>query len=106
MQNEYYSFCKQLGRGPGTNYAMGFKMGIGKAGSILVPALFVLNLPLALARAPDKIAFGSGGRVENFACVANGCCNDGRVGVGLPEEAQITLNGDSNAKDCISCQVL
>jgi hypothetical protein len=44
-------------------------MGIGKAGSILAPALYVLNLPVALARAPGKIAFGSGGRVEDFACV-------------------------------------
>ncbi len=34
----------------------GFKMGIGKAGSILAPALFVLSLPVALARAPGKIA--------------------------------------------------
>jgi hypothetical protein len=62
MQNEYYSFCKQLGRCPSTNYAMsrkerGFKMGIGKAGSILAPGvLFVLILPVALARAPGKIA--------------------------------------------------
>jgi hypothetical protein len=43
------------------NYAMsrkerGFKMGIGKAGGILALALFVLNLPVALARAPGKIA--------------------------------------------------
>jgi hypothetical protein len=43
------------------NYAMsrkerGFKMGIGKTGSISAPALFVLNLPVALARAPGKIA--------------------------------------------------
>ncbi len=30
-------------------------MRIGKLGSILVPALFVLNLPVALARAPGKI---------------------------------------------------
>jgi hypothetical protein len=61
MQNKYYSFCKQLGRCPSTNYAMsrkdrGLKMGIGKAGSILAPTLFVLNLPVALARAPGKIA--------------------------------------------------
>jgi hypothetical protein len=33
----------------------GFKMVIGKAGSILAPALFVLNLPVALTRAPGKI---------------------------------------------------
>jgi hypothetical protein len=31
-------------------------MGIGKAGRILSPSLFVLNLPVALARAPCKIA--------------------------------------------------
>jgi hypothetical protein len=31
-------------------------MGIGKVGSILAPALFVLNLPVALARVPEKIA--------------------------------------------------
>jgi hypothetical protein len=61
MQKDYYLFCKQLGQCPNMSYAMsrkerGFKMGIGKAGSILVPALFVLNLPVALARAPSKIA--------------------------------------------------
>ncbi len=44
-------------------------MGIGKAGIMLAPALFVLNLPVVLARAPGKIAYGSGGRVEDFACV-------------------------------------
>ncbi len=74
VQNKYHSFCKQLGQCPSTNYAMsrkerGFKMGIGKAGSILAPTLFVLNLHVALARAPGKIAYGSGGRVEDFACV-------------------------------------
>ncbi len=31
-------------------------MGRGKARSILAPALFILNLPVALARAPGKIA--------------------------------------------------
>ncbi len=61
MQNEYYSFCKQFGRCPSTNYAMsrkerGFKMGIGKVGSILAPTLFVLNLTVALARAPGKFS--------------------------------------------------
>jgi hypothetical protein len=34
----------------------GFKMGIGKAGSILAPALFILNFPVALASVPGKIA--------------------------------------------------
>ncbi len=47
----------------------GFKIGIGKAGRVLAPALFVLYLPVALARVPGKIAFRSGGRVEDFACV-------------------------------------
>jgi hypothetical protein len=47
----------------------GFKMEIGKVGNILAPTLFILNLLVALARAPDKIAYGSGGRVEDFACV-------------------------------------
>ena len=47
----------------------GFKMGIGKVGSILAPALFVLDLSVALARAPGKIAYGSGGRAEDFAYV-------------------------------------
>ncbi len=61
MQNKFYSFCKQLGQCPSTNYAISrkekeFKMGVGKAGSILAPALFALNLPVALARAPGKIA--------------------------------------------------
>jgi hypothetical protein len=69
-----------------TNYAMskkerGFKMGIGKRGSILAPTLFILNLPIALARVPDKITYGSGGRVEDFACVDVGQCNNGRVGI-------------------------
>jgi hypothetical protein len=44
-------------------------MGIVKAGSILAPNLFVLNLLVALVRAPGKITYGSGGRVEDFACV-------------------------------------
>jgi hypothetical protein len=47
----------------------GFKVGIGKAGSILAPALFGLNLLVPLVIAPGKIACGSGGRVEDFACV-------------------------------------
>jgi hypothetical protein len=72
VQNECCSFCKQLGRCPSMNYAMsrkekGFKMGIEKAGKFLPRALFVLNLPVALARVPGKIAFGSRGRVEDFA---------------------------------------
>jgi hypothetical protein len=29
-------------------------MGIGKARRMLAPALFILNLPVALARAPGK----------------------------------------------------
>jgi hypothetical protein len=41
-------------------------VGIEKARSMLAPALFVLNLPVSLARAPGKIVFGSGGRVEDF----------------------------------------
>jgi hypothetical protein len=44
-------------------------IGIGEAGSILAPTLFDVNLPVALARAPGKITYGSGGRVEDFACV-------------------------------------
>ncbi len=56
-------------------------MGIGKAGIILAPVLFVLNLPVALARAPGKITYGNGGRVEDFACVEVGWCKDGRVGI-------------------------
>jgi hypothetical protein len=53
-------------------------MRIGKVGSMLAPALFVLNLPVALARAPGKIIFGS---IGNYACVDVGQCNDGRVGI-------------------------
>jgi hypothetical protein len=56
-------------------------MGIGQAGSIMATALFVLNLLVALARAPWKIAFGIGGRVEDFACMGIGRCNDDSVGV-------------------------
>ena len=47
----------------------GFKMGIEKTGTILAPSLFVLNLPVALARASGRIAYGSGGRVEDCACM-------------------------------------
>ncbi len=57
------------------------------AGSILAPALFVLKLPVALARLPGKIEFGSEGRVEDFSCVDVGQCNDGRVGISLSKEA-------------------
>ncbi len=64
-------------------------MGIEMAGSILAPLLFVLKLPVALDRTPGRIAFGSGGRVEDFACVDIGQCNDDRVGVSLSEEAWI-----------------
>jgi hypothetical protein len=71
MQNKYYSFCKQLGQSPSTNYAMsrkrGVKMGMEMTGSILAPTLFIFKLPVALARAPGKIAYGSGGRVEDVA---------------------------------------
>jgi hypothetical protein len=56
-------------------------MGIGKAGSIFAPALFVLNLPVALARVPGNIAYGSGGRVEDFACMDLSWCNNGKVGI-------------------------
>ncbi len=56
-------------------------MAIGKAGSILAPALFVLYLPVALARAPGKITYGSGGRVEDFACEEVDQCNNVRVGI-------------------------
>ncbi len=47
----------------------------------MASSLFVLSLPVALARAPGKIAYGSGGRVEDFACVDVGQCDNGRVGV-------------------------
>jgi hypothetical protein len=60
MQNKYYSFCKQLGQSPSTNHAMskkrGVKIGMEIAGSMLAPTLFILKLPVALARAPGKIA--------------------------------------------------
>jgi hypothetical protein len=63
----------------------------------LAPALFVLNLPLALARAPGKIAYGSGGSVEDFACVDVGRCNDGRVGVSFVRGG---LNNDEWGQQC------
>jgi hypothetical protein len=44
-------------------------MGMEMAGGILALTLFVLKLPVALASTPGKIAFGSGGRGEDFACV-------------------------------------
>ncbi len=62
-------------------------MGMEMAGSILAPTLFVLKLPVALARTPGKIAFGSGGMVEDFACMDVGQCNDDKVGVSLLEDA-------------------
>ncbi len=42
----------------------GVKMGMEMGGSILTPTLFVLKLPVSLARTPGKVAFGSGGRVK------------------------------------------
>jgi hypothetical protein len=73
MQNEYYSFCKQLGQSYSADYTMsrkrGVKMGMEVAGRILAPALFILKLPVALARAPGKIAFGRRGRLEDFTCM-------------------------------------
>ncbi len=50
-------------------------------GTIFAPTLFILNVPVALAREPGKMACGSGGRVEVVACVDIGQCNDGRVGI-------------------------
>ncbi len=43
-------------------------MQIGKAGSILAPTLFVLNLFVALARAPGKIARRQ--RLQHTCCVS------------------------------------
>jgi hypothetical protein len=42
-------------------------MGMEMAGSVLALALYILKLPVPLARAPGIIAFKSGGRVEEFA---------------------------------------
>jgi hypothetical protein len=42
-------------------------MGTEMAGCILAPTLFVLKFPVALARVPGQIAYGSGGRVEDSA---------------------------------------
>ncbi len=44
--------------------------------------------------------------LEDFACMGIGQCNNGRVGISLSEEAWITINGASNAKDRVSCQML
>jgi hypothetical protein len=64
-ENEYCSFCKQLGQSPSTSYAMsgkrGVMMGMEMLGSILAPTIFDLKLHVALARMPGKIPFGSGG---------------------------------------------
>jgi hypothetical protein len=99
MQNECCSFCKQLGRCPSTNYAMsrkgGVEMGMEVTRSILTPTLFDLKLLVALARVPGKVAFGSGGRVKDFAV---GLCNVGRVGINLSKEARIMNNGAGNSK--------
>ncbi len=73
-------------------------------GRILAPALFLLNLHVALARAPGKITFGSGGRVEDFACMDVGQCNNGRLGTSLPEKVQMKNNWASNAKTALSIQ--
>jgi hypothetical protein len=45
----------------------GVKMGMEMAGRVQPPALFVLKFPAALARAPGKITYGSGGRIKDFA---------------------------------------
>ncbi len=42
-------------------------MGMEMAGRVQPPALFVLKFPAALARAPGKITYGSGGRIKDFA---------------------------------------
>ncbi len=80
-----------------TRKERGFKMGIGKLGSILAPALFVLNLPVTLARAPGKIAYGNGGRVEDFACMDIGQCSNGRVGISF---VRGDLNKDQWGQQC------
>jgi hypothetical protein len=61
-------------------------MGMEMEGSILAPTLFVIKLHVALARMPGRIAFGSGGRVEDFSCMDVGQCNNGRVGIHLSKE--------------------
>ncbi len=66
-------------------------------GSILAPALFILNLSVALARVPGKIAVGSGGRVEDFACLDVGRCNNGRVGISFFGGG---LNNDQWGQQC------
>jgi hypothetical protein len=46
---------------------------MGMAGWIYVTAFFIiLKLPVALARAPGKITFGSGGWVKILLCVDAG----------------------------------
>ncbi len=72
-------------------------MGIGKVGSILAPTLFVLNLPVALARVPGKNTNGSGGRVEDFACMDVCQCNDGRVGISFVGGGS---NKDQSGQQC------
>jgi hypothetical protein len=42
------------------------------AGWIYAPTFFVLKFPVALARAPGKIALGSGGWVKILLCVDTG----------------------------------
>jgi hypothetical protein len=39
-------------------------MGMEMAGSILAPTIFDLKLPVALAKTPGKITYGTGGRVK------------------------------------------
>jgi hypothetical protein len=62
--SKYYSFCKQLGQSPSTNYAMskkrGVKMGMEMTRSIVAPIFFILKLPVALAKAHGKIAMRQG----------------------------------------------
>ncbi len=43
----------------------GVNRGMEVAGSILAPTFFILKLPVALAKEPSKIAFGSWGRVDD-----------------------------------------
>ena len=67
------------------------------AGWIYAPAFFVLKLPVALARAPDKIKGVEDGWRFCFAWTLVNCYN-GKAGVSLLEEARSKDNEADNAK--------
>jgi hypothetical protein len=56
-ERNHYSFCKQIGQCPSTNYASsvnGFKMGWIYVAGTMYPPIISLNLPVVKARVPNQ----------------------------------------------------